>query len=182
MRKRLYVSFYEEEAIDAGGVTREWYSLLSREIFNPNYALFTATADGTTFQPNSYSHFNPEHLRYFKFVGRIIVKAMSDGHLLDAHFTRSFYKHILGIPVSFHDIEAVEPDYYKSLKQILEFPLELLSLELTFTAESNEFGEIKTVDLVKNGSNIAVDDDNKYEYVRLIAHHRMTSGISKQVC
>jgi len=182
MRKRLYVSFYEEEAIDAGGVTREWYSLLSREIFNPNYALFTATADGTTFQPNSYSHFNPEHLRYFKFVGRIIGKAMSDGHLLDAHFTRSFYKHILGIPVSFHDIEAVEPDYYKSLKQILEFPLELLSLELTFTAESNEFGEIKTVDLVKNGSNIAVDDDNKYEYVRLIAHHRMTSGISKQVC
>ena len=34
------------------------------------------------------------HLDYFKFVGRVIGKAVADGHLLDAHFTRSFYKHI----------------------------------------------------------------------------------------
>ena len=74
--------------IDAGGLTREWYLVLSREIFNPNYALFTTAADGTTFQPNPLSMINMNHLDYFKFVGRIIGKAICDGQLMDAHFTR----------------------------------------------------------------------------------------------
>ncbi len=52
---------------------------------------------------------------------------------------------------------------------------------MTFTAETNEFGVRKEVDLIPNGANIAVSDENKYGYVRLIAHHRMTTGISKQV-
>ena len=48
-------------------------------------------------------------MAYFKFVGRIIGKAVADGQLLDAHFTRSFYKHILGVPVSYQDMEAIDP-------------------------------------------------------------------------
>ena len=62
--------------------------VLSREIFNPNYALFTAAADGATFQPNPLSMINMNHLDYFKFVGRVIGKAICDGQLMDAHFTR----------------------------------------------------------------------------------------------
>ena len=38
--------------------------------------------------------------------------------MLDAYFTRSFYKHILGIPLTFHDMEDIDPEYYKSLKYI----------------------------------------------------------------
>ena len=68
---------------DAGVLTREWYLVLSREIFNPNYCLFTETADGTTFQPNPLSNINQNHLDYFKFVGRVIGKAVADGYLLD---------------------------------------------------------------------------------------------------
>lgn len=64
------------------------YLILSREIFNPNYALFTAAADGATFQPNPLSMINNNHLDYFKFVGRIIGKAICDEQLMDAHFTR----------------------------------------------------------------------------------------------
>lgn len=45
---------------------------------------------------------------------------MFDGQLLDVYFTRSFYKHILGVKVTYHDIEAVDPDYYKNLKWLLE--------------------------------------------------------------
>jgi E3 ubiquitin-protein ligase HUWE1 len=154
--------------------------VLAREIFNPNYVLFSSVAD-STFQPNPYSHVNPDHLGYFKFVGRIIGKSICDGHLMDAHFTRSFYKHILGTPVSYLDLEAIEPDYYKSLTQILELPLDCLVLELEFSAESNDFGLVKVVDLIPNGRNIPVTDDNKLEYVQLVANHRMTSNIQKQV-
>ena len=46
-----------------------------------------------------------------------IGKAICDGQLMDAHFTRSFYKHIIGMSVDVLDIEAIEPDYFKSLKQ-----------------------------------------------------------------
>jgi E3 ubiquitin-protein ligase HUWE1 len=88
LRGRLQVNFYGEEGVDAGGLSREWYVILAREIFNPNYALFTAAADGATFQPNPLSIINSNHLDYFKFVGRLIGKAICDGQLLDAHFTR----------------------------------------------------------------------------------------------
>lgn len=183
MRRRLSITFVGEEGLDAGGLTREWYTVLAREVFNPNYGLFIGAGDTVTFQPNPSSGLvNPDwHLSYFKFVGRVIGKAICDGHLLDAHFTRSFYKHILGLPVTSLDLEAIEPDYYKTLKMILDVPLDDLGLDLTFTAESNDFGEVKVVDLVPGGAEIAVTDSNKTEYVRLTSHHRMTSAIKMQV-
>lgn len=99
MRGRLHITFRNEEGVDAGGLSREFFGILAKEIFNPNYALFTSTEDGCTFQPNPNSSINPDHLSYFRFVGRIVGKAVSDGFLLDAHFTRSLYKHMLGLKV-----------------------------------------------------------------------------------
>jgi E3 ubiquitin-protein ligase HUWE1 len=85
-----------EEGVDAGGVTREWYMVLSREVFNPNYVLFQSSLNGQMFQPSPKSSVNTDHLKYFKFIGRFVGKALYDGFLLDCFFTRSFYKHILG--------------------------------------------------------------------------------------
>jgi E3 ubiquitin-protein ligase HUWE1 len=57
---KLNVRFHEEEGVDAGGVTREWFSVLARQMFNPNYALFRpAAADKVTYQPNRTSGINP---------------------------------------------------------------------------------------------------------------------------
>lgn len=62
-----------EEGQDAGGLLREWYVIISREIFNPMYALFTVSpGDRVTYMINSSSHCNPNHLCYYKFVGRVI--------------------------------------------------------------------------------------------------------------
>jgi hypothetical protein len=143
LQGKLRVTFHGEEGIDAGGLSREWFCVIAREIFNPNYCLFTAAADGATFQPNPLSMINTNHLDYFKFVGRVIGKAICDGQLLDAHFTRSFYKHVVGMTVDYTDIEAVEPEYYKSLKQILDLSLEDLGLELTFSTESHQWGKME---------------------------------------
>ena len=64
MKSNLYISFEGEEGQDAGGLLREWYLIISRDIFNPNYALFTTTpGDKTTYMPNSSSHVNPDHLK-----------------------------------------------------------------------------------------------------------------------
>jgi hypothetical protein len=89
MRGRLHITFRNEQGVDAGGLSREFFGILAKEIFNPNYALFTSTEDGCTFQPNPNSSVNPDHLSYFRFVGRIVGKAVADGYLLDSHFTRS---------------------------------------------------------------------------------------------
>ena len=84
--------------------------ILSREIFNPNYGLFIESEDAPTYQPNPLSSVNTDHLSYFKFVGRIIGKAIADNQVLDAFFTRSFYKHLLGVPVSWQDVQAIDPE------------------------------------------------------------------------
>lgn len=66
-----------EEGQDAGGLLREWYVIISREIFNPMYALFTVSpGDRVTYMINSSSHCNPNHLCYYKFVGRVIGKSL----------------------------------------------------------------------------------------------------------
>ena len=36
-------------------------------------------------------------------------------------------------------------------------------------------------DLIPNGRHIAVTDENKADYIRLVAHHRMTSAIRAQI-
>lgn len=44
------------------------------------------------------------------------TQALYDGQLVDAHFTRSFYKHVLGQPLTYGDIEAVDPEFYRTLR------------------------------------------------------------------
>jgi E3 ubiquitin-protein ligase HUWE1 len=181
MRGRLHITFRDEQGVDAGGLSREFFGILAKEIFNPNYALFTSTEDGSTFQPNPNSSINPDHLSYFRFVGRIVGKAVSDGYLLDAHFTRSLYKHMLCIKPTHHDMEAIDPDYYKNLQTILEFDLGDIGLDLTFSIEDHSFGRSQTLDLIPNGRNVAVTEDNKSKYVSLVCQHRMTTAISSQI-
>ena len=99
-KHRFYIVFEGEEGQDAGGLLREWYLIIAREIFNPMYALFlTSPGERVTYTVNPLSQCNSNHLSYFKFVGRIIAKAIYDNKLLDCYFTRSFYKHILGVHV-----------------------------------------------------------------------------------
>jgi len=181
MRGRLSITFRDEEGVDAGGLSREFFAILAKEMFNPNYALFTSTEDGCTFQPNPNSSINPDHLHYFRFVGRIVGKAISDGYLLDAHFTRSLYKHMLGVKPTHHDMEAIDPDYYKNLKLILEHNLDDIGLELTFSIEDHSFGRLQTIDLVPNGRNIKVTEESKEKYVSLVCQHRMTTSIKSQI-
>jgi E3 ubiquitin-protein ligase HUWE1 len=180
---RLEVRFAGEEGVDAGGLSREWYEILAREMFNPNYGLFKLSEDGTTYQPNPHSHaLSDNHLGLFRFIGRALGKAVMDGQLLDAHFTRSFYKHMLGLPVTYHDIEAVDPQYYKSLTDILGMPIDDLGLELYFTAEQEDAfgGRGAEVELVPGGAAVAVTDANKWEYVSKVAAHKMTASIARQ--
>lgn len=178
---KLSIRFHGEEGVDAGGVTREWFQVLARQMFDPNYVLFTpVSSDRTTFHPNKLSGVNEEHLSFFKFIGRIIGKALYEGRLLDCFFSRAVYKRILGKAVSVKDMESFDPDYYKSLCWMLDNDITDIITE-TFSVEDEEFGVAKVVDLKPNGRDIAVTEENKHEYVRLMVDHKLLSSVKEQM-
>ncbi|KAG1936203.1 E3 ubiquitin-protein ligase HACE1 [Pimephales promelas] len=180
LKQGIAVRFHGEEGMGQG-VVREWFDILSNEIINPDYALFTQSADGTTFQPNSNSSVNPDHLNYFRFAGQILGLALYHRQLVNIYFTRSFYKHILGIPVSYQDVSSIDPEYAKNLQWILDNDISDLGLELTFSVETDVFGNMEEFPLKPGGTAIQVTQDNKEEYVQLVTELRMTRAIQPQI-
>ena len=181
--RELSVLFDGEDGMDEGGLTREWMQVLCRALFKEENGLFKIAGDGTTYQPNPQSHIHSNHLSYFLFLGQLLGKALIEQIPLDVHLTKSVYKHLLGQSVTFDDLEAYDPGYYRNLTTMLEYSLEDLGLSdsLSFTVESTLFDETCTHELLPGGESIVVTEDNKREYVRLLAHHHMTSGIKGQI-
>ncbi|XP_040095050.1 E3 ubiquitin-protein ligase HACE1 isoform X3 [Oryx dammah] len=136
---------------------------------------------GTTFQPNSNSSVNPDHLNYFRFAGQILGLALNHRQLVNIYFTRSFYKHILGIPVNYQDVASIDPEYAKNLQWILDNDISDLGLELTFSVETDVFGAMEEVPLKPGGGSILVTQNNKAEYVQLVTELRMTRAIQPQI-
>jgi E3 ubiquitin-protein ligase HUWE1 len=132
-----------------------------------------------TYQPNKASAVNGEHLAYFKFVGRVIGKSIYDGRLLDAYFSRAFYKQILGRDVDIRDLESIDPEYHKSLTWMLENDITGV-IDQEFTIEDDQFGEKKIVELKEGGAKIPVTEENKGEYVRLVVSYRLDNSIKEQ--
>jgi E3 ubiquitin-protein ligase HUWE1 len=181
-KHRFYIVFDGEEGQDAGGLLREWYSIIARSMFDPNYALFMINpGDRVTYMPNPLSHCNTNHAQYFKFIGRIIAKAIFDNKYMDCYFTRSFYKHILGIPIRYTDMESVDLQFFKNLVLLLENAIHPLGLELTFSLDASEFGVNKVNELIPNGASINVTNESKHEYVRLVCQEKMIGSIRQQI-
>lgn len=95
--------------------------------------------------------------------------------MVGRYFTRSFYKHMLGVSVNYTDMEAIDPEYYKNLKWILENDITDV-LDLTFSHETHEFDAAKIVELKSGGASIPVTEENKAEYPFLSILYETTQG------
>lgn len=168
-----------EGSADAGGPTREWYAEISRHIVNTQYGLFIRSDDGAV-QPNPDSgSINTNHLDYFNFVGKVVGKALWDGNLLNAHFTRGFYKQILGRKITMRDMEALDHMYYKGLMELHNGNAD--DFGVTFSEVSSVLGKTKTIDLVPNGRNIDVTNENKDKYIRRVVRYKLVESIKRQM-
>ncbi|KAK4307580.1 hypothetical protein Pmani_020663 [Petrolisthes manimaculis] len=181
LRTKLWIEFEGEVGLDYGGVAREFFFLLSKEMFNPYYGLFEYSAtDNYTLQINPYSGMcNEEHLRYFKFIGRVAGMAVFHGKLLDAFFIRPFYKMMLSKPIELKDMESVDSEYYNSLLWIQEN--DPADLDLTFSVDEESFGRTSSHSLKDNGANIPVTNENKNEYIELVINWRFVQRIHDQM-
>ncbi|XP_025192213.1 E3 ubiquitin-protein ligase Nedd-4 isoform X2 [Melanaphis sacchari] len=181
LRAKLWVEFEQEVGLDYGGLAREWFFLLSKEMFNPYYGLFEYSAmDNYTLQINAMSGLcNEEHLHYFKFIGTVAGMAVYHGKLLDAFFIRPFYKMMLEKPIELKDMESVDSEYYNSLLWIKENdPSEL---DLTFSLDEDSLGHTSHRELKPDGANIHLTQENKDEYISLVIQWRFVSRIQEQM-
>ena len=171
LKKRLMIKFDGEDGLDYGGLSREFFFLLSHEMFNPFYCLFEYSAhDNYTLQINPHSGINPEHLNYFKFIGRVVGLAIFHRRFLDAFFIGAFYKMILRKKVNLADMEGVDADFHRTLTWTLENDIEGV-IEPTFSTEDESFGEVQTIDLKPDGRNIDVTNENKKEYIECVERY-----------
>uniref|UniRef100_A0A4W3GGE2 E3 ubiquitin-protein ligase n=1 Tax=Callorhinchus milii TaxID=7868 RepID=A0A4W3GGE2_CALMI len=181
LKARLWIEFDSEKGLDYGGLAREWFFLLSKEMFNPYYGLFEYSAtDNYTLQINPNSGLcNEDHLSYFKFIGRAAGMAVYHGKLLDGFFIRPMYKMMLQKAITLKDMESVDSEYYNSLMWILEN--DPTDLDLRFTVDEELFGQTQQHELKPGGSEILITNKNKKEYIHLVMQWRFVNRIQKQM-
>lgn len=180
-RKPFQIKFVGEEGIDQGGVTREFYTVLTHGFVDPSPALFTHSAvDDYTYQINALSGINPEHLQYYELLGKVMAKSIFDGVQLDVHFSSAFYKALLGLELTFEDLERVDTELYQSLKYLQENEIDEQMLCLYFTASYDEFGVVRDTDLKEGGKDIEVTDANKHEFIQLKMRWRLLDRVAAQ--
>uniref|UniRef100_A0A8C4GZL2 E3 ubiquitin-protein ligase n=1 Tax=Dicentrarchus labrax TaxID=13489 RepID=A0A8C4GZL2_DICLA len=166
LRRRLWIIFPGEEGLDYGGVAREWFFLLSHEVLNPMYCLFEyAGKDNYCLQINPASYINPDHLKYFKFIGRFIAMALFHGKFIDTGFSLPFYKRILNKPLALKDLESIDPEFYNSLIWIKDNNIEECGLEMFFSVDKEILGEVTTHDCI---------------LCLLVAEWRLSRGVEEQ--
>ncbi|GAA6056481.1 hypothetical protein JCM3770_007023 [Rhodotorula araucariae] len=181
LRKRLMVSFKHEEGVDFGGVSREFFFILSHEIFNPSYCLFEPTEKTSyTLQVNPNSGINEDHLSYFQFVGRCVGLAIFHRRFLDVHFAPSIYKTCLSRTITLEDMAVIDQQMHQSLTWMSENDITNI-VELDFTSQHESFGALETTELLPGGAEITVTEENKHEYIQLLCQHKLRGRVEAQL-
>lgn len=179
LRGKLFIKYDGEAGQDAGGLTRDFYIALSRAMFNPDYSLFNLTDNGVSYYANPQSYVNTEHLNFFKFIGRMVGKAIYDGMLLECYFARSLYKMMLGEDIVFEDLRDLDNDFYRNMEWTLNN--EVSGLCFYFMETKEYFGKKTEVELIPGGTNIEVTNENKREYVEKKVFYKMYSSVKDQI-
>ncbi|XP_072821355.1 E3 ubiquitin-protein ligase HECW1 isoform X2 [Vicugna pacos] len=179
-RNKLYITFVGEEGLDYSGPSREFFFLLSQELFNPYYGLFEYSANDTyTVQISPMSAFVENHLEWFRFSGRILGLALIHQYLLDAFFTRPFYKALLRLPCDLSDLEYLDEEFHQSLQWMKDNNITDI-LDLTFTVNEEVFGQVTERELKSGGANTQVTEKNKKEYIERVVKWRVERGVVQQ--
>ena len=183
MRKIWRFEFLGEVAIDAGGLQREWFQLVTEQLFDPDMGLWLPSASNQMamrINPASEISCPENHLIYFRFLGRVLGKAMFDGQIVAGHMVRHLYKHVLGWPITFEDLEIPDESYYNSLKSLTGMD-NIADMCLDFTFLENDLGENRSVDLIENGSNIDVTNENLPLFLEVNMKYHMMERVKPQL-
>ncbi|KAF0719475.1 Aste57867_1011 [Aphanomyces stellatus] len=164
LRAPLSVRFEGEPGIDAGGLEREWFTVVAQALFDPTQPFFDQV-DAETKAIAINANLDP---KWYRAIGRFVGRALYDGHPIPARLNIVLFKHLLGIPFSLDDVKFVHSEIHRSLTWILAAtnPDTVAALELDFSVlERTPDGGVCVVDLLPHGREIPVTATNKVEYV-----------------
>lgn len=190
------IHFTNEEGIDAGGLTREWFHLVSTTLLDvSNGCWCTAQGGGnqsqlqihpscTLLTTDDNDDDDVQQRFYFRFLGRVVGKALVDSQLLsDGHFVPYIYKMMLGWPVTFSDLQPLDVEYYNSLLRLVEMGENdggmLRDIGLDFTVVEDALGERRVVELRPGGGGIDVTRDNLLEFLEMTMEYRLVKRVEE---
>ena len=112
-------------------------------------------------------------------------RALFDRQLVAGHMVQHLYKHILGWPVTFSDLEGAEEEYYNNLKQLVDMAARGEDLEemlgQDFSTTHEVLGRMEEIELVPGGKDIEVNNDNFPEYLEACMKYRMLDRVRPQL-
>ncbi|RLN20661.1 hypothetical protein BBJ28_00006090 [Nothophytophthora sp. Chile5] len=184
LRSFMRINFLDESGVDAGGVHREWFMLVNEMLASPTLRLFTCVnkADQSFFlNPQSRAEVGEDHLSYYFATGRLIGRALLEGGIWGFHLALPLLKMILGVPVTFTDLEFLDPEAYRNLQWLRDNDgVDELGLDFSVTEQVNETEKV-VVDLIPNGRDVAVTDANKLEYLDRRFRHTLFESVGDQL-
>ncbi|GJJ76063.1 ubiquitin-protein ligase E3 A [Entomortierella parvispora] len=193
LKKQLQIKFVNEEGIDEGGVQKEFFQLAMRELIDPKYGMFTTNEESRLCWFAQSPLDDELALDEYNMVGRLIGLAIYNGVILDIHFPLALYKKLavvaepqgdprkLDAQWTLDDLWEVDPLLAKGLGQLETFEGNVQeAYERTFQVEYESFGQTFKHDLVPDGINIPLTNDNRQEYIKEYLKFYFTTSIAKQ--
>ncbi|XP_063817684.1 probable E3 ubiquitin-protein ligase HERC4 isoform X1 [Pseudophryne corroboree] len=163
-KKPLKVIFVGEEAVDAGGVRKEFFLLIMRELLDPKYGMFRFYEDSRLIW---FSDQTFEDSDLFHLIGVICGLAIYNFTIVDLHFPLVLYKKLLKKKPTLDDLKELIPDVGRSMQQLLDYDEDNIedTFCLNFTITVDNFGTTEVRTLVPNGEETLVNQKNKHEFV-----------------
>ncbi|XP_050541390.1 ubiquitin-protein ligase E3C isoform X2 [Daktulosphaira vitifoliae] len=172
----------DEAGVDGGGLLREFLSELLKTAFDPNRGFFRMTNDNMLY-PNPYVHLIQQNFAaHYFFIGRMLGKALYENLLVELPLAEFFLSKIIGrqTEVDVHHLASLDPLMYRNLLSLKNYDGDVVDLGLDFTIVIDEFGQTRVEDLKPNGANITVTNQNRIEYIHLMADYKLNVQIRKQ--
>ena len=183
----IQIHFVDEVGHDAGGVFREWYSALYREFFNEKNKLFIENDNNSIIKGTYliYPKYNEMNLDYYEFFGKLGAKALIDNVYIPEILNRIVIKYLLGQNIELFDIQFFDIDIYNSLKEINEIEdidSNEFFKEIKFVWNlKDENGIIKEIELIPNGNNINLRNDNKDLFIEKVIYYETLYKYEEQI-
>uniref|UniRef100_A0A0G4FMN8 HECT domain-containing protein n=1 Tax=Chromera velia CCMP2878 TaxID=1169474 RepID=A0A0G4FMN8_9ALVE len=181
LRRPLKVKFEGEEGIDEGGVKREFFSILIRELLNPNFGMFSYNEDTRIHWFNGNSL---ETKREFVLVGALLGLAIYNDVLLELSFPQAVYKKLQGEALDLSDLALVFPEESRSFQSLLQQPqgeeFDAAFGEMTFEVDYEFYGERRSQELCPGGAERKLTWESRQEYVRLYTKWLLEDSVKDQ--
>ncbi|XP_048467381.1 probable E3 ubiquitin-protein ligase HERC3 [Rhincodon typus] len=106
LKKPLKVVFLGEEAVDDGGVTKEFFLLLLKELLDPKYGMFTYYEQSRLLW---FSEKTFVELNWFHLIGILCGLAIYNFTVVDLRFPLVLYKKLLSVKPTLEDLKELSP-------------------------------------------------------------------------